>query len=279
MLKTCSKVVGLSLALLLAGCEQWLFETVMFLPAKRLAQNETPCPYFQRVGRSCEDTAVEEVFFQSLDRETTLQALFFPNPDSDKVIVYFHGNGWHLYIRVPAGIKLSEAGNVFILSYRGYGKSEGEPSENGVYEDAEAALRYVREELQFEPADTYIYGRSLGAAIAVEVAQRQDYAGLILVAPFLSGEAMAEKVGLGWLPGLEQPFHSVDKVRNIASPALFIHGTHDRVVPFEQGRALYEAYLSPNKTFKTIEGAGHHWMWRSAGDEYWEWIRGFVAEE
>ncbi len=278
MLKPCLKTAVLSLALLLTGCGDQVFETVMFLPAKKLSQDATHCDYFKHTEKSCEDTAIEEIFFPSLDQETRLQALFFPNPKSDKVIVYFHGNGWHLYIRVPAGVRLSEMANVFLLSYRGYGKSEGEPSESGLYEDAEAALRYVREELEFEPDNTYLYGRSLGAAVAVEVARRRDYAGLILVAPFLSGRAMVEKAGLGWFPGLGQPFHSVDKVRHINSPALFMHGTHDRVVPFEQGQALYEAYLSQDKTFKTVEGTGHHWLWRKTGDEYWEWIRGFVGE-
>ncbi len=277
MLKPCLKAAGLSLALLLAGCGQQIFETVMFLHAKKLARDTTPCSYFKNAERGCEDTKVGEIFFPSLDRKTTLQALYFPNPDSDKVIVYFHGNSWHVYLRVPAGIQLSEMANVLMLSYRGYGKSAGEPTEAGVYEDAEAALKYVREELKFEPANTYVYGRSLGAAVAVEVAQRRNYAGLILISPFLSGEAMAQKRWLGWFPGLGQPFHSVGKVRNINSPALFIHGTHDRLVPFEQGRALYEAYPSQNKTFKTIEGGGHHWVWRSAEDEYWGWIKEFVA--
>ena len=277
VLKSCLKAAGLALALLPAGCGQQTFETVMFMPAKRLAPDAMPCSYSKKTRKSCENAVVEEIFFPSLDPEITLQALYFPNPDSDKMIVYFHGNGWHLYIRVPAGVKLSGIANVLILSYRGYGKSEGEPSEAGIYEDAWAALRYVRDELKFEPQNTYIYGRSLGAAVAVEVAQRQSYAGLILVSPFLSGKAMAEKAGLGWYPRLGKPFHSVGKVRNITSPALFMHGTADAIVPFEQGVALYEAYSSPDKTFKTMEGAGHSWFWRSTGDEYWGWVREFVV--
>ena len=268
---------GLALAFLLTGCGQQVFETIAFLPAKKIPHDATPCAYSKNAEKGCEDTRVKEIFFPSLDQKTKLQALYFPNPDSDKIIVYFHGNAWHLYIRVPAGLKLSSVANVLILSYRGYGKSQGEPSESGVYEDAEAALRYARDKLKFKTGNTYIYGRSLGAAVAVEVAQRRDYAGLILVSPFLSGEAMAKQAGLGWFPKLGQPFHSVTKVRNITSPALFIHGTEDGVVPFEQGLALYDACLSPNKSFKAIEGGGHHWMWRSTGDQYWEWIKEFVA--
>ena len=274
MLRRCSKAAGLLPVLLLAGCAQQLFESFLFSRAEKLAWDEMPCAYAES-PRDCDDTKVREIFFLSLDRKTKLQALYFPNPNSDKAIVYFHGNGSHLYTRVPDGIRLSGIANVFLLSYRSYGKSEGRPTETGLYEDAEATLKYVREELKFAPNDIYIYGRSLGAAIAVEVAQSKNYAGLILVSPFLSGKAMAEKAGLGWWPGLGRPFHSVGKVSNITSPALFIHGNADKVVPYEQGRALYKAYRSPNKTFKTIKDGSHNQI----GDEHWEWIEEFIAQE
>ena len=279
MLKPLLKVAGLSLALLLAGCGEQILETVMFLPAKRLAADATPCRYLEKAGKSCENTEFEEIFFPSLDRQTMLQALYFPNPDSDKVIVYFHGNGQHLYTRVPACIKLSETANVFILSYRGYGKSEGKPSEAGLYEDAAATLEYVQEELKFEDDDIYLYGRSLGAAIAVDVAQQQNYAGLILVSPFLSGVAMAEEAFLGWVPGLGQPFHSIGKIGNIASPVLFIHGTDDKTVPLKQGEALYKAYPSQDKTFKKIKGGDHNQICRDDKDECLGWVREFVARD
>ncbi len=270
-------VFGLLLALLTVGCGQQVFETLAFAPAKKLARQETPCPYFEQSGENCADFDFKEIFFRSLDQETMLQALWLTNPNSDKVIVYFHGNGGHVYIRVPHLIKLSEMANVFLPSYRGYGKSEGKPSEAGVYQDAEAALKYVREQLGFKEANTYLYGRSLGAAVTIEVAQRQEYAGLILITPFLSGKAMAKKVWLGWYPGLGRPFDSVRKVQNIKAPALFVHGTRDKVVPFKQGRALYETYPSPNKTFKTIEGGNHRLPGTTAEDEYWKWVGDFVA--
>lgn len=189
----------------------------------------------------------------------------------DRLIVYFHGNGGHIYGRIPQLLVMSEIANVFIFSYRGYGKSAGEPTEAGVYQDARAALRYARDTLGFAPAQTVLYGRSLGAAVAVEVARDRAHAALILISPFLSGRAMADHRGLGWVPGLGRPFDSAGKLDALALPVLIVHGTHDWIVPFEQGRALYDLY-SGRKDFKAVAGAGHNDLAAVAGDAYWAWI-------
>lgn len=272
-----SRIILLAaIATLLPGCGHAIFERVAFAPAVRLSSAQNHCDYYRGTGYTCEQVGSREIFFPSLDEQIKLQALFFPNPQSDRIIVYFHGNGGHVYMRVPALIKMAQFANVFILSYRGYGKSQGKPSEVGVYQDARAAVRYVREQLGFTPDKTYLYGSSLGAAVAIEVAQDASFAGQILLAPFLSGRAMAEESGLEWVPGLGRPFDSVNKLPNITAPTLFIHGTEDAVVPYEQGYKLYQAFAG-SKIFKSVEGAGHTGLSRHVGDEYWEWLRDFVV--
>ena len=267
---------------LLHGCGEEIFEKIAFAPARQLADDASICKYFKRVaGHSCENTEVEEFFIRSLDPDIKLHALFFPNPQSQKLIVYFHGNGGHIYYRLSHNLRLSKIANVFIVSYRGYSKSDGIPSVAGVYEDASATLQYASEQLGFAPAQTYIYGRSLGAAAAIggleSLTNRDAYGGLILVSPFYSGLRMVEDKGLGWVPGLNNPFDSASKISNLKVPALFIHGTEDNVIPFEQGYDLYQHYPVENKIFKAVEGAGHHGLSRRAGADYWLWIAELIG--
>lgn len=265
----------------LYGCGDKIFEQIAFAPARQLEADADICRYFYRTEeRSCEDTEFEELFIRSLDPEIRLHTLFFPNPNSQKLIVYFHGNGGHIYYRLPHNLKLSEIANVFIVSYRGYSKSSGTPSEIGVYRDAVAAFKYASKQLGFATTQTYVYGRSLGAAVAIggleQLAHRDAYGGMILISPFYSGRRMAEDKGLGWVPGLNNPFNSASKLLNLKVPVLFIHGTEDGVVPFEQGYDLYQSYPIDDKSFKAIEGAGHYGLSRRIGDDYWQWIAEFV---
>ena len=272
----------IALVLPLSGCGDGIFEAIAFAPARQLDEDVSVCRYFERItDRNCENTEFEEIFFQSLDPEVRLHSLFFPNPNTRKLIVYFHGNGAHLYWRVRHSLKLAELANVFIISYRGYSKSTGEPSEAGVYRDAVATLKYASEELGFATTQTYIFGRSLGSAVAIgalnSLVADNDYGGLILVSPFYSGLRMAEEKGLGWVPGLNNPFDSASKVRNFNIPLLVIHGTEDRVIPFAHGYDLYRQYPIDDKEFRTVYGVGHHGLSRRAGENYWRWIGDLVG--
>ena len=267
---------------LLSGCGDEIFEQIVFAPADQLADDANICDYFRRMpDRSCEHSEVEELFIPSLDAEIRLHALFFPNQQSQKLIIYFHGNGGHIYYRLSHSFRLSELANVFAVSYRGYSKSNGTPSEAGVYQDAAGAFKYASEQLGFATTQTYIYGRSLGAAVAIggldSLKYRNAYGGLILESPFYSGRRMAESRGLGWVPGLNNPFDSGSKIANLKVPALFIHGSKDGITPFQQGYDLYQAYPIENKIFKAVEGAGHYGLSRVAGDDYWQWIGNFIG--
>lgn len=250
----------------LTGCQDFLVNSSAFFPQK-INRNQPPP----------NDDRFEEIFFESLDGKR-LQALHFNHPQSEQIVVFFHGNAGHLYHRISHALELYERGiSVFLLSYRGYGKSEGRPSEQGVYKDAQATLNYVRDVLGFEEHQTFILGRSLGSAVAIEVAQDKNLAGLILVTPLSSGRDIARYRHLGWAVGMiGHPFDSIIKVEKLHMPALFIHGDADWVIPLEQGQRLFETYASTNKIFKLVPNGGHLNIIGVAGSDYWDWMQEFV---
>ena len=237
-----------------------------------------PLPGSQVDFRSV-DPSIKEIHLESADG-VRLHAFYLPRPGTDRVVLFLHGNAGNASYRLWDAKRMASLGsNVFLLSYRGYGKSGGSPSEQGVYLDALAALDYVESSLGFPKDRTIVFGRSIGAAVAVENAQNQPFAGIILVTPFSSGKDMASHVSfsrlawLAWLAG--NPFNSIDKIRHVIAPILFIHGDADDIVPIELSRKLFEVCPSP-KTFRVAPGAGHNDLVEMAGDSYWEWIKQFI---
>jgi hypothetical protein len=142
---------------------------------------------------------------------------------------------------------------VFAYDYRGYGTSTGRPSERGVYADADAAYDALTHDLGV-PAERIIdYGRSLGSAVAIDLAARRPVGGLIVEAPFLSAFRAATRVPL--LPW--DKFDNAAKIARVRCPVLVIQGTNDRVVPFAQGQGIYELANQPKRNL-WVEGAGHN---------------------
>lgn len=164
---------------------------------------------------------------------------------------------------------------VFIFDYRGYGQSEGSPTEAGLYRDARAA----REALVRDggvPSERIVYfGRSLGAAVALELALAHPPPGLILESPFLSVQAMANRTlpGSGYL--FKSRFDSLARIGRLRAPLLILHGDADEVVPYEHGRRLWEAASEP-KAFYTIARARHNDTYLVGGRDYWEAWRKFL---
>ena len=222
------------------------------------------------------DPAIQEIHFKTTDG-VQLQGFYIPCSGCTRVVLFLHGNAGNASMRLPEAVQLAQLNtNVFLLSYRGYGKSEGNPSEAGVYLDGQSALRYLQEDLGFSLDRIMILGRSLGSAVAIELAQHQSPAGLILVSPFSSGRDLADAVGLSWLAWVTgQPFNSIDKIQNIATPVLFIHGTDDQIVPEQLGRKLFDSCPSP-KEWKSVSGADHNNLVQVAGQPYWNWIEHFL---
>ena len=222
---------------------------------------------------------IEEFVVLTADN-VKIKNLYLPVSGSDKVLIYFHGNAGNIYHRIAELLKLRDVGfNVVGVSYRGYGKSEGKPSEEGIYQDGQAVFSYVSKELGFSESNIIIFGRSIGTTVAIHTAQHKDIAGLVLVTPLTSGKAQARASGLGLLSPLAgNAFDNITKIKNIGAPVLVIHGTRDRVIPYSMGQEIFAA-TKTSKKFIKIEGAGHNDLHDAYGQQYWLPIFSFLKHK
>ena len=197
------------------------------------------------------------------DGHQSLHAWWMPARNDGKLVLYFHGNEGNVSTSLGETALLRSLGySVLVVDYRGYGESDGAfPSETSVYEDAEAALGALVHEWRIAPNKIFVYGHSLGAAVAIDLASRHpELGGLVVESAFTSIYDMARldaKYGIfpvGLL--LNQRFESIRKVPRLDLPVLYIHGTADRVVPYNMGVALYER-SGGQKRFVTVPGGGH----------------------
>ncbi|HUR94386.1 MAG TPA: alpha/beta hydrolase [Gemmatimonadales bacterium] len=168
--------------------------------------------------------------------------------------------------------------NLLAFDYRGYGESTGDPSEAGLYADAEAAYHYLRERLGVPPERIVIFGHSLGSAVAVELATRVPAAGLILDGALASVTERAQEVypyiPVRWIA--RSRFASIDKIGRVPGPELFLHARADEVIPFAHGRRLYEA-ASGRKRFVPLAG-GHGDAFEVDSATYFGAIARFLEE-
>ena len=177
------------------------------------------------------------------------------------LMLYLHGARWNVEGSAPRIRRMQELGfSVLAVDYRGFGKSSpGLPSESMAAEDAKAAWDWLGERQPGQPR--YIFGHSLGGAVAIELASRVDNeAGTIVEGTFTSIADVVGTMKWGWLPLrllITQPFESVDKVTRLGSPLLVVHGSDDRLIQPALGRKLYEAAQQP-KAFVLVEGGSHH---------------------
>ena len=225
----------------------------------------------------------DDVTFRTEDG-LNLNGWFVPgkksSPDDDlHTLLWFHGNSGNINRRLD-NIKMLHDRvpvNVFIFDYRQYGRSEGKISEKGTYIDARAALAYLRSRSDINNETIIFFGRSLGSAVAVELTLQEKCCALILETPFTSIKEMAKKL-YPFLPFsflLRTKYDSLSKIGDINVPTLIMHGNKDELVPFEQGKILYEKANEP-KEFYTIPGAMHNDTHIVGGEEYFDVIRDFV---
>lgn len=224
----------------------------------------------------------EEVFLDTEDG-VRIHAFFLPadaagGAGGGRAILFLHGNAGNASHRLPNAAALARLGSdVLLLDYRGYGRSEGSPSEPGVYADARAGLAHLVEARSVPESRVVLFGRSLGGAVALDLARDRSLAGVIVESTFTSLADMGGSVAgpLGRL--LARGFDSQRKIADVRAPLLFFHGDRDEIVPFALGRRLFEVAPEP-KAFEVIEGAGHNDTVEVGGRPYFERIGRFLEE-
>jgi len=252
--------VGLSLCL-------YLFQQrLVYFPTKELIA--TPAS----IGLSYED-----VYFASGD--ATIHGWYVPAQRANVTVLFSHGNAGNISHRLESLALFNALGvNVFIFDYAGYGLSEGKPSEEQTYQDMRAAWQFLIKTKGAAPSSIVAFGRSLGGAIAVWLASKENPGALIVESSFLSVPDMGAKLYPLMPVRLLARIHydSASRIDEIETPKLFIHSRNDEIVPFEQGRALFEKASSP-KQFVTISG-GHNQGFIESGEEYIAPLQSFLLD-
>ncbi len=199
----------------------------------------------------------EPVTFRSSDG-VSLSGLWMPATAPLGVLLYAHGNAGNLSHRIPTAhvwrdrLRLS----ILLFDYRGYGRSEGSPSEEGIFLDTVAAFEEAK---RLGGDNPILLGRSLGTVPVTRLAAREEVRGLILDSPMTNARDMARHVlplpGIGYLASFR--LDNLEEIAAVRCPLLILHGEYDRVVPLQQGRRVFEAAATP-KRFLLLEGDGHN---------------------
>jgi fermentation-respiration switch protein FrsA (DUF1100 family) len=190
--------------------------------------------------------------------EVQLHGWFVPVERPRATVLFFHGNAGNISHRLGSLQIFHHLGlNVLIIDYRGYGKSEGSPSEQGTYRDAEAAWRHLVEQRGIPAGEIILFGRSLGAALAAHLAARERPLALVMESPFVSVPELGAKL-YPWLPVRWLSRFDYDNralLERVAAPLMIIHSREDEIIPFSHGRQLYEQAAEPKRL---VELSGGH---------------------
>lgn len=194
-------------------------------------------------------------------------------------LLFFHGNAGNISDRLMKLRSFYEMGvNTFIIDYRGYGRSQGVPTEEGVYKDGRAAFDFLKKRQDVGSLPIVVYGVSLGGAVAIDLAGHRPVEALIIDSSFSSAPAMA-RVVYPMLPPIfmSVKFDSIRKIKTLTMPKLFMHSTEDNVVPFRIGQQLYEAATGP-KEFVPLTG-GHNDAHVECKEKFLGAIEAFLRKE
>jgi uncharacterized protein len=196
---------------------------------------------------------VQDVSITAYDG-TKLHAWWIPNEKAQFTFLAFHGNAGNIALRSYAYKFLNEIpANVLAVEYRGYGKSEGKPSEKDFYRDARSAYQFLLEKRNVRPESIISYGQSLGTATAADLASNVRVGGLVLEAPFPSIASMAHRQ-FPYLPGVGLLVHgqmdTKTKIRNVKAPVLIVQCSQDPVIPPALGQEVYDAASEPKQLVK-----------------------------
>lgn len=239
----------------------YLLQNTMIFPATRDPSLKTPF-------------WIRSVDFQSLD-STALHGWLAlqKDPSQTPTILFFHGNAGNLSDRQHLIYEMFSVyhWNVFMFDYRGYGRSQGSPNKSGVMKDAEAAYQYVCGLKEIDPNQIFYMGESLGGAVAIDLAIQHPPRGLIVRSTFTCVKDMAPVPVFNLM--LRSNFDSVALISKLSCPKLFFHGDKDRVIPFWQGKKLFELASEP-KEFHVLSGADHNDL---EPPFYYETVRKFIT--
>lgn len=252
---------------------------VVFAAAIRFIETRIIYYPLRRISRNPADIGLEyrDVYFLTSD-EKKINAWFIPHQRAKFTLLFSNGNAGNISYRLEKIFLLRNLGlNIFIYDYRGYGKSQGSPSEAGIYRDIRGAYDYLRNQLGI-PADKIIlYGESLGGAVAIDLAKEKPVRALITEGTFSSAKDMARRL-LPFIPYFifSSRFDNLKKIAEIKPNKLIIHSKNDEVVPFFQGKKLFEAAKEP-KMFLELSGC-HNTGFLSSTSEYYRGIGLFLNE-
>jgi fermentation-respiration switch protein FrsA (DUF1100 family) len=206
------------------------------------------------------DVLVQDAHFAAADG-TKLHGWYAAHTQPKGHALLLHGNAGNVTLLSQTLRTLNRRHNLAVLAldYRGFGKSEGTPTESGLYQDARAARAWLAETVHIAETDVILMGVSIGGAVAIELASHDGARGLVLASTFTSLPAAAQH-HTPWLPMnllLSTRMNSLSKIPDYHGPLLIVHGDADEVVPYEQGKSLYEAANEPKKLI-TAKGAKHN---------------------
>lgn len=266
----------LKLLLAVLACYAVLVLVVYLMQARMLYLADVP-------GRSLEHTPADiGAEFRDVSIETAdgvrLHGWYVPG-DSDRVLLFFHGNAGNISHRLESIRQYRQLGlSVLIIDYRGYGQSEGRTTEQGIYQDAEAAWRYLTEANKTPANRIIVFGRSMGASAAAYLAARHRPLALIVESSFTSVPDIAREY-YPWLPvrWLSRLRHSAEEfVARSKSPVLVIHSRDDEIVPFHHGEAIFKAAGEP-KALIEIRGT-HNDAFLRDEQNYLSGLRSFLDQ-
>lgn len=224
------------------------------------------------------DIEFQDVYLKTADN-VKINGWFIPKEGALYTVLFFHGNAGNIGDRVDKiGMFYNMGVNMFIVDYRGYGRSLGRPCEKGMYLDARAAYDYLVNQQGVIPQSIIVYGESLGGGVAVDLTAKAQVGGLILEGSFTNIRDLAKKLyPFLSLFLISNKFNSLEKIKDVTVPKLFVHSRNDEVVPFSLGEKLYHQAL-PYKQIVELEGS-HNTIHVDSQDKYVSAIKEFIGNK
>jgi len=221
---------------------------------------------------------LRDVWFMARDGVRLHGWLFSSEVANARLIIWFHGNAGNITERSQVAEELRRRGiDVLLFDWRGYGKSEGDPTESKLYLDSEAAYDYAAQELHANPESIVLYGESLGGAYAAWLATQRKIRSVIIENSFPSlrelGNALYAPIPLGYFAPCSMM--TTRWLNKAGAPVLVMHGRRDQVIPFALGIRLYDGLRVP-KQLLVSESAGHSEIAFAEGARYYETVTAFV---